>query len=77
MSDLTLTIRLSTVLPWLYAYLAVGVALYPLLAWGARRTLQPHDRKPFVEYLLPGWRRWYVLPAVVLAWPLAMWEELR
>lgn len=61
---------------WVLVYLAVGVVLFfPLnyLAW--RHTVNP---RPFWHEFRRNWtRRWYVIPATVVLWPLALWEEVR
>lgn len=58
---------------WLWAYLAIGVALQPWMAWHYWRTTNnPDSFWMTVKRIRP--KR---LPASILLWPWAMWEHLR
>ena len=70
----TFTITLH--LWWLWAYLAIGAALWLPLEWGAWRRINSRD--PFWSSLVRATRRrWHVPFATIAAWPLAAWEVLR
>lgn len=74
---------------WLWPYLAVGVITLPWLTWSAYRSVPGWERSgiSYWRVLFGGGtstrndRRWWVrvaaVAAVVAAWPLALWEELR
>lgn len=67
---LTITIHLW----WLFAYLGIGAALLPLLAWLAERHMQ-HPRPLWRVLLRPV--HWYYPLVIIPLWPVAVWEEVR
>lgn len=65
---------------WLGAYLAVGVVLFlPCNWWAWRRKSIGHPDFSFWRTLWANIRREHGWPIVlqVIAWPLALWEDIR
>jgi len=73
---MTFTITIPLWLP--AAYLAIGAVLWLPLEYRHWRSIQEIDRTTFWRDLWPDFkRRWWVPLAVTVAWPLAVYEEVR